>query len=63
MMQPNDDAKTTPDATQPASTADPTEPPRSTGLGDYGYWLCWKQSLPAPGPGDGKPFRRGHIWR
>lgn len=35
----------------------------ATGLEDYGYWLRWKQSLPAQGTGDGKPFRRGVIWR
>lgn len=34
----------------------------ATGLEDYGYWLRWKQSLPAMS-GDGKPFRRGIIWK
>lgn len=35
---------------------------RATGLEDYGYWLRWKQSLPAMS-GDGKPFRRGVVWK
>jgi cyanobactin cluster PatC/TenC/TruC protein len=35
----------------------------ATGLEDYGYWLRWKESLPPHGAGDGKPFRRGVVWR
>jgi cyanobactin cluster PatC/TenC/TruC protein len=35
----------------------------ATGLEDYGYWLRWKQSIPAKGIGDGKPYRRGVIFR
>lgn len=35
----------------------------ATGLEDYGYWLRWKESLPPHGTGDGKPFRRGVVWR
>ncbi len=35
----------------------------ATGLEDYGYWLRWMRSLPAPSAESTTPFRRGVIWR
>lgn len=53
-------------AAEAALAASPTargESLHATGLEDYGYWLRWKQSLPSQGTGDGRPFRRGVVWR
>lgn len=45
--------------------AHPTSAPEEsvTGLSDYCFWLEWSKSLPKQGLGDGKPFRRGVVWR
>lgn len=52
-----------PNASLPSGEAQSVEATPAPGLADYGYWQRWKESLPPQGGGDGKPFRRGMIWR